>query len=308
MRKDIEEVCLLTLFKKLLFCYHIDQMNDLNAQQIVLLTLLVSFVTSIATGITTVSLLEQAPAPVTQTINRVIEKTIETINPQDENSSNVSTVKTPEKEVVTVVVKDEDLTIGAVSKNSKSLVRIYQKVGVVETFVGLGIIFDNSGRVITDSSVIQKSGKYTAVYPTGKYVMSVGYRELNDPFAILKIADGQSAPVDFSPAMFPDSQNLKLAQSVISLSGINSNTVAAGIITNLIAGSGALTGAQVPVDSKPVEQLKLIETSVDKDNVLLGSVILNLNGEIVGARIGGDPTRTNTFTPSNNVKNFLNGK
>jgi len=284
-------------------------MNDLNAQQIVLLTLLVSFVTSIATGITTVSLLEQAPAPVTQTINRVIEKTIETITPQDTNKDNVSTVKTPEKEVVTVVVKDEDLTIGAVSKNSKSLVRIYQKVGAIETFVGLGIIFDKSGRVVTDSSVIQKSGKYLAVYSTGKYVMSVGYRELNDPFAILKIADGQqNIPSEFSAASFADSQNLKLAQSVIALSGINSNTVATGIVTNLEVSSGALKQAQVTPGAQPVEQLKLIETSIDKTNVLLGSIILNLNGEIIGARINNDSTRLNTFTPSNNIKNFLNGK
>jgi hypothetical protein len=280
-------------------------MNDLNTQQIVLLTLLVSFVTSIATGITTVSLLEQAPAPVTQTINRVIEKTIETITPQDNTDTSN---KNQTKEVTTVVVKDEDLTIGAVSKNSKSLVRIYQKISGVDTFVGLGIIFDKSGRIVTDASIIQKNGKYSAVYSAGKYVMSVGYRELNDPFAILKIADDQNAPVDFSPANFADSQNLKLAQSVISLSGINSNTVATGIVTNLVTSSGVLTGAQVPADAKPVEQLKTIVTSIDTNNILLGSMILNLNGEIVGARIGGDPVRLNTFTPSNNIKNFLNGK
>jgi len=281
-------------------------MNDLNAQQIVLLTLLVSFVTSIATGITTVSLLEQAPAPVTQTINRVVEKTIETITSADSGGSTVT--KTPTKEVTTVVVNNEELTIGAVSKNSQSLVRIYQKISGVDTFVGLGIIFDKSGRIVTDASVIQKSGKYTAVYSTGKYVMTVGYRELNDPYAILKISDGQNAPIDFSPASFSDSQNLKLAQSVISLSGVNSNTVAAGIITNLEVSTGALKKDQIVADAQPVQQFKLIETSVEKSNVLLGSIILNLNGEIIGARIGGDPVRLNTFTPSNNIKNFLNGK
>lgn len=282
-------------------------MNDLNAQQIVLLTLLVSFVTSIATGITTVSLLEQAPEPVTQTINRVVEKTVERIIPPEEGDG-TSVTKTPEKEVVTVVVKDEDLTIGAVNKNSKSLARIYQKNGTTETFIGLGIIFDNQGRVVTDASIIQKTGRYSVVYSSGKYNMSVGYREPNDPYAILKIADGQNAPTDFSSATFADSQNLKLAQSVISLSGVNSNTVATGIVTNLITGSGVLKDAQVTADSKPVEQLKLIETSVDRTNILLGSVILNLQGEIIGARINNDLARINTFTPSNNIKNFLNGK
>jgi hypothetical protein len=263
-------------------------------------------VTSIATGITTVSLLEQAPAPFTQTINRVVEKTIETITPQQDE--NTSTVKTPTKETVTVVVKDEDLTIDAVSKNSKSLARIYQKVGVNEVFVGLGIVFDNQGRLVTDASVIQKSGRYSAVYSTGKYNLSVGYRELNDPYAILKIADGQNAPQDFSAASFADSQNLKLAQSVISLSGVNSNTVATGIVTNLEVSSGALKKDQVTPEAQPVQQLKLIETSVDKTNVLIGSIILNLNGEIIGARMNNDLTRINTFTPSNNIKNFLNGK
>lgn len=281
-------------------------MNDLNAQQIVLLTLLVSFVTSIATGITTVSLLEQAPAPFTQTINRVVEKTIETIIPQPNENSNI--VKTPIKETITVIVKDEDLAIDAVSKNSKSLARIYQKVGATEVFIGLGIVFDNQGRLVTDASIIQKSGKYTAVYSSGKYNLSVGYRELNDPYAILKISDGQNAPFDFSAARFSDSQNIKLAQSVISLSGINTNTVATGIVTNLITDSGALKEAQVKSDAQPVQQLKLIETSVDKTNILIGSFILNLNGEIIGARINNDLTRVNTFTPSNNIKNFLNGK
>ena len=92
-------------------------MEDLNKNQLILLTLLVSFVTSIATGIITVSLLQEAPPVVTQTINRVIERTIEQVVPESEGGGTVT-------REVTVVVTEEDQVIDAISKNAKSVVRV----------------------------------------------------------------------------------------------------------------------------------------------------------------------------------------
>jgi|SRR3989344_4915062 len=55
--------------------------KDLNKAQLILLAVLLSFVTSIATGITTVTLMQQAPSSVTVPITRVIRETVEKIVP-----------------------------------------------------------------------------------------------------------------------------------------------------------------------------------------------------------------------------------
>lgn len=127
-------------------------MQDLNKQQVVLLCLLVSFVTSIATGITVVSLLDQSPQPVTQTINRVVERTVEKVIEQVENPT--ATSRPVERIVETVVVNQEDLTVEAVEKNAKYLVRLYgyDRFGNRKP-AGLGIVVSNEGVVVTDDTV-----------------------------------------------------------------------------------------------------------------------------------------------------------
>ena len=79
-------------------------LNELNPTQIILLTLLISFVTSIATGIVTVSLVNQAPPVVTDTIHKVYEKTIEKIVPSEQKATVIENNKT-------IIVSDEDFVI-----------------------------------------------------------------------------------------------------------------------------------------------------------------------------------------------------
>jgi hypothetical protein len=57
--------------------------NELNKTQLLLLAILLSFVTSLATGITTVTLMEQAPRAVTIPINRIVKQTIEKVVPAE---------------------------------------------------------------------------------------------------------------------------------------------------------------------------------------------------------------------------------
>ena len=89
--------------------------KDLNKSQLILLALLVSFVTSIATGITTVTLLQQAPESVTIPISRVVRQTIEKVVPGD------VITKTE-----TIVIKEEDLEVGAIATAQKSFWTINQ--------------------------------------------------------------------------------------------------------------------------------------------------------------------------------------
>ncbi|MCX6740375.1 MAG: hypothetical protein NTZ49_04055, partial [Candidatus Parcubacteria bacterium] len=86
-------------------------MDNLTKNQLIMLVLLVSFVTSLVTGIVTVSLVNQAPAPFTQTINRVIEKIVPTESkeqqaaptPLTRDESIIKVVKDVSSSVVSVV-------------------------------------------------------------------------------------------------------------------------------------------------------------------------------------------------------------
>ena len=83
--------------------------KDLNKPQLILLALLLSFVASIATSITTVTLMQQAPPSIVAPINRVIRQTVENIQ-QVEGKTTVQTV----------VVKEEDLVVDAIAKNQSA--------------------------------------------------------------------------------------------------------------------------------------------------------------------------------------------
>src|SRR3989339_551791 len=132
-------------------------MEDLNKNQIILLVLLISFVTSIATGIMTTALLQEAPIEVTRNINRIVEKTIETVT----TPTNITTPG--QKEVTTVVVKEEDLIMSSIDKNVKSIVRITEKDSVtgVVNFFGLGLVINKEGFIVADRKMMTVGNTYS---------------------------------------------------------------------------------------------------------------------------------------------------
>ncbi|MBP6866630.1 MAG: hypothetical protein KBC12_03770 [Candidatus Pacebacteria bacterium] len=57
--------------------------KDLNKSQLLLLALLVSFITSVVTGITVVSLMDQAPKSISTPITKIVKQTVERIVPAE---------------------------------------------------------------------------------------------------------------------------------------------------------------------------------------------------------------------------------
>ena len=87
-------------------------LEDLTKSQLLLLTVFVNFVTSIAVGVLTVSLLDQAPPTITQTVNRIVDHTVEVI------ASTTPIQKIiPSAPASTVVTHDEDLLTAALAAN-----------------------------------------------------------------------------------------------------------------------------------------------------------------------------------------------
>ena len=138
--------------------------ENLTKHQIVLLTLLVSFMTSIATGIVTVALMSQAPPVVSRTINQIVEHTIQTVASSTQGDRTV--IQTQK----TVVVKDDDLIAQSVAALQKSIVRITVHGG--DDLLARGVIVDARGTVLTDRVALDASGvaQFDAILASGQRV------------------------------------------------------------------------------------------------------------------------------------------
>lgn len=239
-----------------------DDIERLNKSQIVLLTLLVSFVTSIATGIVTVSLMDQAPPAIAQTVNRVIERTVETVNPTETSGQTAATVVTQEK---TIVVKETDLISQAVEKASQSIVRIYGS-GDTPLLIALGVVLDSKGSIVTDSSVLSGSD-YTVALPDGTRVrMFVKARDKDNRLAFLQPATTTDAAPKWTPAAIA-SDRVVLGSTVVGLAGRTVSRILPGVVTSMLSET-------------------IIDTSVDEGAILPGSAIVNTDGNIVGVSTG----------------------
>lgn len=272
-------------------------MEDLTKQQIILLTLFVSFVTSIATGIVTVSLMGQAPSGVIQTINKVIERTVEKAVPS-------ATTTTVVKE--TVVVSTDDLVVKAIDQNVKTTLRIFRTNSDPTTgtdsmvFVSLGLVLSEDGIIATDRSLVSESGKYFTTLSDGKlHNLSILRSTDGEQIALLKVNIEEKDNIKFHKADIAANSDLKLGQTVIYIGGESKSTVSTGIISGLGTkedSNATSTGAIVTS----------IETNISSASLISGATLVNLSGEVIGVRVNFmNSSRTDLFVPAKAVTDVL---
>lgn len=271
--------------------------ENLNRTQIILLTLLVSFVTSIATGIVTVSLLQQAPPGITQTINRVVERTVEKVVPATTGGAVAGITKE-----TTVVVKEDDLITGSIEKNGKSVVSIFEKTpgpdGLLRSsFVGWGIVLTDKGIIATDSGIIADSGIYAVTASDGKSFETKTLSQDEDiGIALLEVSLGDST-YTFSAAPVGDADILKLGQSVIAFGGKERQAISVGVVSALTPISRSQEGTTTPTTF-----VGFIDASASPAEGARGGALSNIFGEIIGMSVGDRSTR---FVSENLIREKL---
>lgn len=232
--------------------------KDLNKSQLILLAVLLSFITSIATGITTVTLMQQAPASFTAPVNRVIQQTVEKIQ-QVEGKTTVQTI----------VVKEEDLVVDAIAKNQSALFTITKEtqdldLKTIEVGAGHGFTVSKDGIIVTDATLVPDKGVYYVKNDSGKFKADFVSTD-KEKFSFLKIG----APLDeknklvFTVPSFGDLSKMKIGQQVLVLGSTVSSSIFVGLNTN-----------------------KNMDLNVTRSSA--GGMVLNLDGEALGIALNSE--------------------
>ena len=234
--------------------------KELNKSQLILLAVLLSFVTSIATGITTVTLMQQAPVSITAPINRVVQQTIEKIQ-QVEGKTITQTV----------IIKEEDLVVDAIAKNKSAMFSITKETQdidgkIVEVSVGRGFAVSTDGIIVADALLVGDKEVYYVKNDSGKFKADFISAD-KAGFSFLKVG----APLDeknklvLTVPVFGDLDKMKIGQKILILGGSISSFIFEGLNTN-----------------------KNIDINVAKSNA--GGLVLNLDGEALGVALFGETT------------------
>lgn len=224
--------------------------EELSKSQLILLTILVNFVTSVATGILTVSLLDRAPALVTQTINRVVERTIETV-----------AVAAPAAIIQAPAPSNQDLVTAAIGATASRTVALYTaETGTSTPAISIGTYLPKARAVVTAAQDALPK-EVLIEFPNGSFIFA-SLAHQGKGIMIYGFADGALLPKTTSSPTLIAAKDLKLGQTVLALS----------------TEGAASTGIVARVSEKS------IQTTLP--NIGVGSAAVDLSGNIIGISAG----------------------
>jgi hypothetical protein len=273
--------------------------KDLNKSQLILLAILLSFIVSIATGIVTVSLIQQAPPSITTPINRVIKQTVEKIVQMPGNTT-----------VKTILIKEEDLVVDAIEKNKRNLFSITKEVTsevekpidvtavvkekdekislkTIEIPAGFGFFINSEGNriLVADGSLVDEKANSelnatkffikNSEINNGEKLKANFIFKTEDGFSFLELVgalEGKKAKMTLPVPAFGDFDKMKIGQKILTFGNDISSLVFNG-------------------QKKLQENLKINRAEEDA-----GGLILNLDGEVLGIILS---DKKNSLAPIN---------
>ena len=269
-------------------------MEDLTKNQIILLFILVSMVVSFTTAIVTAALFEQAPnSSVTQTIQRVIDKTV------GENKQEPEAIKivTQEQRVIDVVRNISPAVVSIIASKDLPVIeqcslspfpdddlfsqffpefqipQLCQKgTARKQVSAGSGFIVRDDGLIATNRHVVSdKEAAYTVITSAGKkYSAKVLAIDPVEDVALIKIEGGGFPRINLG-----NSDSLQIGQTVIAIGnalGEFQNTVSVGVVS----------GLQRSLVASGEELRSVIQTDAAINPGNSGGPLLNLEGEAIG--------------------------
>jgi len=226
--------------------------EELSKSQLILLTILVNFVMSVATGILTVSLLDQAPPFVTQTVNRVVEHTIETVS----QVAPAAIIQAP-------APSNQDLVTAAIGADATRIAAFYSATtGTTTPAIAIGTYLPKARAVATAAQDALPTNVLIQ-FPDGS-LSDASLSRKGNGLAIYGFADDASLPKASSPTLL-STDSLKLGQTVLAIG----------------ADGSASTGIIARVSAKG------IYTTLP--DIGSGSAAVDLAGNLVGIGAGGTP-------------------
>lgn len=175
--------------------------EDLSKSQLLLLTVLVNFVTAIATAVLTVSLLAETPTTVVQTVNRIVDHTIETV-------TQVPVIASQPDDVPS----SEELLVAAISGNAARAVSLYHDEDKRDS-AGRALFLPAARAVVL---VGDGPTRLYAEFPDGTFV-EAGRSERTDRLTLYTFSADAALPQVTSAALITSSE-IRQGQTVIALS------------------------------------------------------------------------------------------